>query len=252
MIFNKQKEKSPFGKVVLDFWKNAFYYFWNKKHSILKSLIVLLTLFFTAVASYYAWKNFNITIEDREKNSQPVFKYDYTNEEKLFIIKSDDRTYIVSAKWILWNKEREIGIANFLTRDLSWYEIRNFYEWDFTHKDEVECLLFMYAQEGIPALVEITYSRNNEKSATTREFVLITRLDTEHPSIKKIKTDIKTDQEAIQLFNSKENNSYLLSAFEATEETIKLRYGEPLKLPNDRCDMELNKPRNFLREKVKY
>ncbi len=74
---------------------------------------------------------------------------------------------------------------------LGFFEIRDYlvYEVADGHtpftiiKDNVLCNLYLFEGAGIPALVSVTYDKNDAQGLTNSDFVWITRLDTSIPKV---------------------------------------------------------------------
>ena len=221
-------------------------------------IVMIMMLIPSCIAAYYGYKGFDLQSKTQKGNlinqEYPFFKYSYDSNEKMFRISSYDYVRINKVQWALPEyKDNRIHLhtINSLTKDLSWYEIRDYFarklsskistERDFKFiQDDVECLFFMYAQQGIPVVVEINYDFREKQDVKSRDLIIIDRLDTEFSSIKFIDKVEEDDSLKSLLDQSKSNINY---AYDPTIEMVnKMKEDASSKVDSGKCRIRFDQP----------
>ncbi|MCK5320521.1 hypothetical protein KAJ61_03980 [Candidatus Parcubacteria bacterium] len=230
----------------------------NKSNFWLTVTIAIIMLIPTCIAAYYSHKGFdlqkNIQNENVTNQEYPFFKYSYNQNEKMFKVGSYDYIRINEVRWTLpkyKNNKISLHTINSLPKDLSWYDIRRYFAHELSLKlsrkraytlvrDDVECLFFMYAQRGIPVVVEINYDLREKHGLKSRDLILLNRLDTNYSSIQYID---KIDEKNLlkNLLNQYKLN--MNHAFKLTLEVInKLGIESSSKNEKGECHIISNQP----------
>jgi hypothetical protein len=240
-------------KAILNGQKKA-----SRSNLWLTIIITLIMLIPSVFAAYYGYRGFDLQKKIQNENiinqEYPFFKYSYDTNAKIFKIDSYDYVRINEVKWSFPEYEKEkfgIGTINGLTKDLSWYEIRDHYAMELSQKlttkrifklvqDDVECLFFAYAQEGLPVVVDVDYDLRGQQGLESRDLVLLNRLDTKLPSIS-FKEKINSDEQLLALLNKYKDN--LKYAYEPTIEMVnKLGTENSSKIYDGTCGIKFNQP----------
>ena len=227
---------------------------YKKTKSFLKNAVLLITFIATVLAAYFAYSGNKlqkkIYVESKATQEYPIFHYRYSENGKFFSIQAPDKFDITNIEWTLltkWKGEnnwRLVSHINGHPNYLSWYEIRDLYNLSLgTGYDAIKCYMFYMAGEGIPALVNITYDYANIKDLNTADLVLLTRLDTNKPTVRVERRNIGTDKELINNFFQDKLRILkpaLENAIEARNNMEK--NGGSLKGANGKCGILMNQP----------
>lgn len=192
--------------------------------------------------------------KNKVEQTYPFFRYLYDSDARLFKVDSYDYVRINSVKWSFPKYEKDrinLITINSLSRDLSWYEIRDYFAMELLSKlsverifslvkEDTECLFFAYAQEGIPAVIEVKYDLRDKQGLTSKDVILLKRLDTNFPAIQ-FESKAESDKELVNLLNKYKVN--LIYAYEPTIEMIrKLGTTSSIKIYNGTCGILFDQP----------
>lgn len=185
----------------------------QKRH--LELAILIATLLFGVAATCIGVQSLDLQRSAAEQAAYPFFHYTYSNG--LFQVEGSEDVDITHVDWQLQDDPYAgetgfpVAIINGLPLALSTNELRDFFAnrlglnllTNNYASDLIECNFYSsLALTGIPALVSVTYDRDNQQGLKAKDFVLITRLDTPDPEI--VVPDggrnVQTDQQIVALF----------------------------------------------------
>ncbi len=154
-------------------------------------LLELLILAITVVGIWISWQSLGL----QQQGEFPFFHYNY--HDGVFQVDGGSRVEVTKVEWLLPSKSfvqgdqwefRRVGGHPTI---LGFFEIRNYLASEMSDghtsytatQNAVLCNLYLLGDVGIPALVSVTYDKNNSQGLTNSDFVLITRLDTSIPEV---------------------------------------------------------------------
>ena len=222
---------------------------------ILQNWLEIIILIFTIWGVLIAKNSFKLQKMSEYHQDFPFFQYEYSNN--FFKIIESGHIAITKVNWALPEKNADgsysLIVINGLPTDLSFFEILDHYAIELGintlinnyGKDLVECEFFRLAQDGIPALVSITYDQEEKQGLSSQDFILITRLDTKIPKIivPNGGRNIKNPEQIKSMFDK-----YLLFLTSAIDEVNKMpksdtNYKGQLRVGNE-CGLRVNQPIN--------
>jgi hypothetical protein len=211
-------------RVLLQIWtvcKKA--YKWLRDFFTKQFVQFVILLVVTIILGVVGVKNDSKQIELQQDVTQqenfPFFQYEYS--DGIFRVTSDPRTAITKVEWYFParglndNKQWELVRIGGHPIYLGFYEIRDYLAREIRAntlleegKNAVICNLYLFADNGIPALISVTYDKNDKQNLSSMDFVLITRIDTPIPEMiaqpngrnVSIETGIKLLNEQLPLF----------------------------------------------------
>lgn len=154
----------------------------------------IIILIIGIITVWIGWQTLNLQQTTTQQENFPFFQYDYNNG--IFRVTGGSRVEITNVNWFFPSKRfKESGpwdlrkVGNHPT-SLGYYELRDYFAGEMNvntlikaGEDAVVCNLYLFSDNGIPALVSVTYDKNDKQGITSNDFVLITKLDTSIPEV---------------------------------------------------------------------
>lgn len=176
------------------------------KRYLLELIILAVSIF----GVWISWQSFSL----QQQENSPFFHYNY--QDGVFEVDGGSHVEVTKVEWLFpsrsfseegrWEFRRVGGHPTVL----GFFEIRDYLALEMVDghtphtaiEDAVLCNLYLLEGAGIPALVVVTYDKNDVQGLTNSDFVLITRLDTSIPeAIVQPEGRHVRDEEVEALFN---------------------------------------------------